>query len=59
MTNSEQREAARQFANTWKNGGDEIVGVRIIQCNDLRKRLKLELSAELLLRGKLFFCLSK
>ena len=31
MTNSEQREAARQFANTWKNGGDEIVGVRIIQ----------------------------
>ncbi len=31
MTNSEQREAARQFANTWKNGGGEIVGVRIIQ----------------------------
>lgn len=23
MTDSEQREAARQFANTWKNGGDE------------------------------------
>lgn len=57
MTDAQQREAARQFANKWMNGGDEIVEPYLIPCI-FKKPRKHGLSANFWVGWKPFLLLS-